>query len=53
MTETMKEITRSWKLARRVQIMKLYQSGKSRAELVKRFGAQNVSDALDSVKRYC
>ncbi len=32
---------------------KLYTGGETRQELERRFGAQNVSNALDKTKRYC
>lgn len=46
MTQTAKDMTNNWKLARYQQIKKLYAGGVSKAELVKRFGVLNVSNAL-------
>jgi hypothetical protein len=51
-TETMRELVQSWKTARYQQIKKLYSGGVTRQELVNRFGAQNVSNALDKTFRY-
>jgi hypothetical protein len=47
-----KQMLSDWKQARLNQIRKLYFSGSTRSELIERFGAQNVSDALDKTKRY-
>jgi hypothetical protein len=52
MTDTTPELIKSWKQARIIQIKKLFSGGATRQELVSRFGAQAVSDALDKTKRY-
>ena len=51
MTQTAKEMISAWKQSRYQEIRKLY-NGKNRQELVDRFGAQNVSNALDKTFRY-
>jgi len=51
MTQTAKEMISAWKQSRYQEIRKLY-NGKNRRELEKRFGAQNVSNALDKTFRY-
>jgi len=46
MTQTAKDMTNNWKLARYQQIKKLFAGGVSKEQLVKRFGALNVNTAL-------
>jgi hypothetical protein len=50
---TQKDTMQGWKQARYMQIKKLNKQGVKRLELEKRFGAQNVSDALDKTQTYC
>ena len=52
MTQTAKEMISAWKQSRYQEIRKLYNQGVPRQELVDRFGAQNVSNALDKTLRY-
>jgi hypothetical protein len=47
-----KDMIRDWKRIRQQQIKKLYKGGTTKQELVRRFGAQNVSNALDKTFRY-
>ena len=49
---SMQEKIGEWKRQRYQQIKKLYSGGATRQELVNRFGAQNVSNALDKTFRY-
>ena len=49
---TQQDKIESWKAARYQTIRKLYNQGVPRQELVDRFGAQNVSNALDKTFRY-
>lgn len=52
MAQSAIELVRDWKHQRFMQIRRLSENGSSREELVKRFGKQAVSDALDKTKRY-
>ncbi|MFA5368114.1 MAG: hypothetical protein WC333_09565 [Dehalococcoidia bacterium] len=47
-----KDMIQDWKRIRQQQIKKLYNGGVDKKELVRRFGAQNVSNALDKTFRY-
>jgi hypothetical protein len=47
-----KDMVQDWKQARINQIKKLYNGGVDKKELIRRFGAQTVSNALDKTFRY-
>ena len=50
--EAVQDIQRGWQQQRYAEIRKLYSGGATRQELIDRFGAQNVSNALDKTFRY-
>ena len=52
MGQSANDLISSWKLARYQEIKKLYNGGATRKDLIKRFGAQTVSNALDKTFRY-